>query len=250
MDTNEARRIRMVYAERDRTHKSNEGNPGRERMLRERSDTMERMLGDRLGRPLSEFRVLDIGCGKGSLLGWFHERGVPPENLFGIDLSPDRIRIAREAYPAFTFVEGHAEELAFADDWFDLVLLFTVVSSILDEAMARNVARDIGRVLKKGGAVVWHDVRYPNPWNPVLRAMTKRRIREFFPSFELKLESIYLLPPIARRLGRFTDRTYSMLASIPVLRSHYFGLLCPPHDPLTRQIAMSDRRAGEGRRYA
>jgi ubiquinone/menaquinone biosynthesis C-methylase UbiE len=245
MDTNEARRIRMVYAERDRTHKSNKGNPGRERMLRERSDTMERMLGDRLERPLSEFRVLDVGCGKGSLLGWFHERGAPPENLFGIDLSPDRIRIARETYPVFTFVEGDAEELAFPDDWFDLVLLFTVFSSIFDEAMARNVAWEIERVLKKGGAVVWHDLRYPNPWNPDLRAMTKRRICELFPSFELRLEPIYLLPPIARRLGRSTDWSYPMLASISVLRSHYFGLLCPPQNPLTRQIELSDRLPGE-----
>ena len=106
------------------------------------------------------------------------------------------------------------------------MLLFTVFSSILDEAMARNVAREIGRVLKQGGAVVWHDLRYPNPWNPTVRAMTKRRIRELFPSFELKPELIYLLPPIARRLGRFTDWTYPMLASISVLRSHYSGLLC------------------------
>jgi len=115
MNTNEARRIRTLYAERDRTHKSNEGNPGRERMLRERGDTMERMLGDRLERPLCEFRVLDIGCGKGNQPGWFYEKGGPPENLFEIDLSPDRISVARDAYPAFTFVEGSAEELAFPD---------------------------------------------------------------------------------------------------------------------------------------
>jgi ubiquinone/menaquinone biosynthesis C-methylase UbiE len=236
----------MVYAERDRAHKSNKGNPGRERTLRERGDTMERMLGDRLERPLSEFRVLDIGCGKGSLLGWFHEKGVPAENLFGIDLSSDRIRIARKTYPAFTFVEGDAEELGFPDNSFDLVLLFTVFSSILDEAMATNVAREIGRVLKQGGAVVWHDLRYPNPWNPTLRAMTKRRIRELFPSFELKLELIYLLPPIARRLGRFTDWTYPMLASIPVLRSHYFGLLCPSQGPVCREIELSEEGQERG----
>jgi ubiquinone/menaquinone biosynthesis C-methylase UbiE len=227
LDTNEARRIRMVYAERDRTHKSDEGNPGRERMLRERGDTMARVLGNRLEPPLSNLHVLDIGCGKGGLLGWFHERGVPAENLFGIDLSPERIRIARETYPAFTFVEGNAEELAFSDESFDFVLLFTVFSSILDKAMARNIAREIERVLKKGGAVVWHDMRYPNPWNPTIRAMTKRRIRDLFPSFELKLELIYLLPSLARRLGRFTDWSYPKLASIPVLRSHYFGLLFP-----------------------
>jgi hypothetical protein len=43
--------------------------------------------------------------------------------------------------------------------------------------MARNVARNISRVLTREGAVIWYDMRYPNPWNPNLVTMTKRRIR-------------------------------------------------------------------------
>jgi SAM-dependent methyltransferase len=250
MDSNEVRRIRMAYAERDRVHKSNNGNPGRRRTLRERSATMEHMLGERLKRPVSECRILDVGCGKGSVLNWFHERGVPPENLFGIDLLPDRIKIARETYPAFTFIEGNAEQLVFPDGWFDLVLVFTVFSSILDDAMASNVARSIGRVLKTNGVVVWHDLRYPNPWNSAVRAMTKSRIRKLFPLFELELELIDLLPPIANHLGRFTDRLYPMLAWFPVLRSHYFGLLWPPLNPLIRRIELSDRRPREECQHA
>jgi hypothetical protein len=77
-----------------------------------------------------------------------------------------------------------------------------------------------------------------------------RRISELSPSFELKLQLIYLVPPVARHLGRFTEWTYPMLVSIPVLRSHYFGLLYPPRKPLTRQIELSDRRSSGGRPYA
>jgi ubiquinone/menaquinone biosynthesis C-methylase UbiE len=224
---NEVHRIRSVYAERVRTHKSNAGTPGRERLLQDRNDALERILAERFQHPLSQCRVLDVGCGEGGLLGWFHERGVKPENLFGVDLLPDRIRIARETFPAFTFLAGNAEQLAFPDDWFDLVLVFTVFSSILDDAMARGVAQNIKRVLTSRGAVVWYDMRYPNPWNPAIRAMTKSRIREFFPSFELELESSSLLPPVAHRLGRLTDRIYPWLVSISVLRSHHIGLLLP-----------------------
>jgi ubiquinone/menaquinone biosynthesis C-methylase UbiE len=227
--SNEVRRIRSAYAERERTHKSNEGNPGRQRLLRERNDTLERILAERFQHPLSKCRVLDVGCGHGGLLGWFHEQGVKPENLYGIDLLPNRIRIARETFPAFTFLEGNAEQLAFPDDWFDLVLVFTMFSSILDAAMANRVAQNIGRVLTSRGVVVWYDMRYPNPWNPAIRAMTKSRIREFFPSFELQLEPSSLLPPVAHRLGQLTDRIYPLLASIPILRSHYIGLLRPSH---------------------
>ena len=225
--SNEVRRIRMAYAERERKHKSNEGNPGRERLLRDRNDTLERILAERFQRPLSQCRVLDVGCGRGDLLDWFHERGVKAENLYGVDLLPKRIRIARETFPALNFLEGNAEQLAFPDDWFDLVLVFTVFSSILDVAMARNVAQNIERVLTSRGVVVWYDMRYSNPWNPAIRAMTKSRIRELFPSFELQLKPSSLLPNVVYRLGRLTDRIYPLLASIPMLRSHYIGLLRP-----------------------
>jgi SAM-dependent methyltransferase len=250
MDSDEVRRIRRVYAEREQTHKSDKDNPGRQRLLRERNDTLESVLTKRFERPLSHCRVLDVGCGYGSLLGWFHERGVPPENLFGVDLLPNRIKIARETYPAFSFVEGNAEQLAFPDHSFDVVLLFTVFSSILDGAMARSVARNIGRLLDSGGVVVWYDMRYPNPWNPAVRAMTKPRIRELFPSFELELEPLSLLPPIARHLGRLPDWTYRFLALTPILRSHYFGLLRPPSNLLARAIDLSDGHSGERCKHA
>jgi ubiquinone/menaquinone biosynthesis C-methylase UbiE len=228
--SNEVRRIRLHYAERERTHKSRKGNPGRQRELRDRNNSLERIVAQRLPYPLSQCRVLDVGCGQGGLLGWFHERGVKAENLYGVDLLPNRIRIARETFPTFTFFEGNAEQLTFPDNWFDLVSVFTVFSSILDVAMAKSVARDIERVLTSRGAVVWYDLRYPNPWNPGIRGMTKSRIRELFPSYDLQLESITLLPPVARQLGQLTDRTYPLLASIPILRSHYIGLLRPPHE--------------------
>jgi ubiquinone/menaquinone biosynthesis C-methylase UbiE len=154
--------------------------------------------------------------------------GVPDGNLFGVDLLPNRIKFARETYPSFTFVEGNAEQFDFPDNSFDLVPAFTVFSSILDQNMAGNVARNISRVLKRSGAVVWYDMRYPNLQNPHLRAMTKRRIRELFRSFTLDLEPVSLLPPLARRLGRLADRAYPVLAALPLLRSHYLGLLRPP----------------------
>ena len=232
--SNEVHRIRSAYAERARTHKSNAGTPGRQRLVRDRNDTLERILAERFPHPLPQCRVLDVGCGEGSLLGWFHERGAKPGNLYGVDLLPDRIRVAHQTFPAFTFLGGNAEQLAFPDDWFDLVSVFTVFSSMLDDAMAQRVANNIERVLASQGAIVWYDMRYPNPWNPAIRAMTKSRIRELFPSFEFELESSTLLPPLAHRLGPFTDRLYPWLVSIPILRSHYIGLLRPSRSSRNR----------------
>jgi SAM-dependent methyltransferase len=227
----EMQRIKFAYAERDRTLtgtvKRDPANQGNQWLEREHRERLDQILETKLDKPLSECRILDVGCGYGSLLGWFHERGVPSENLFGIDLLPNRVGRARETYPEFTLLEGNSERLEFPDGSFDLVPVFTVFSSIIDLATARNVAQSIGRVLKDDGAVVWYDMRYPNPWNPHLRALTKGRIRELFPSFAFDLEPITVLPQLARRLGRSTDRTYPLLASISVLRSHYLGLLRP-----------------------
>jgi ubiquinone/menaquinone biosynthesis C-methylase UbiE len=231
-ESTEVHRIRTVYAERERrlakAVEYDKANRGYQRLVREYHDDLRRILAEQFERCLPDCRILDVGCGYGSLLGWFHELGVPAGNLFGVDLLPKRIQIARETFPAFTFLEGNAEQFDFPDRSFDLVLVFTVFSSILDPTMARNVARTIERLLRNGGAVAWYDMRYPNPRNPNLRAMTARRIHELFPSLTLDLRSVSLLPPLARRLGPFTDCAYPVLTSVPFLRSHYIGLLRAP----------------------
>lgn len=227
----EVSRIRRVYAERELTHaeieRADKANPGYQRLVQECFDRLGRMLIERFERPLAQCRILDLGCGSGHVLGWFHERGALPPNLVGIDLLPWRIAIARQNFPEFTFFNGNAESFDLPDQSFDLVAVLTVFSSILDSGMAHNIARTMRRLLKPDGAIVWYDMRYPNPRNPNLKAMTRRRIQELFPSFALQLETVSLLPPIARRLGSLTGKAYPVLASVPFLRSHYVGLLRP-----------------------
>ena len=222
-NSEEVDRIRRVYAARKST--LDRGNPGDLRSIRERDTALKHLLNEQFKDKLPRSRVLDIGCGRGALLDLFHQQGVPAEGLFGVDILPDRIDKARERYPGFTFIDGNAENIEFPDQWFDFVTVFTVFSSILDGGMAKNVARSIVRTLAADGVVVWCDMRYPNPWNSNVKVMTKSQIRELFPSFELQLQSLSLLPPLARHLGRFTESAYPRLAAIPILRSHYLGLL-------------------------
>lgn len=222
MSSYEVNRIKQAYARWEPTY--DKTNPGYLMCLSERNVRLKQLL-EKLLPTLARCRVLDVGCGDGSLLDMFHQQGVAAEGLFGIDLLPHRVRRARERYPAFTFSEANAEQMDFPDGWFDIVTLFTVLSSILDGRMAGNVARDTARVLAPGGVIVWYDMRYPNPWNRNVRPLTKARIRELFPSFNLELESLTLLPPVARRLGSQLNTLYPPLAGVPILRSHYLGLL-------------------------
>ena len=132
----------------------------------------------------------------------------------------------RSKWPALSPLQcANAEQLGFPDTSFDLVLLFTVFSSILNEQMSCNVAYEVSRVLRPGGAVLWYDFRYNNPRNPNVRGMTKRYIETLFPGLHMRLHTITLLPPLARRLGRLTPVLYPVLAAIPPLRTHYLGVL-------------------------
>ena len=178
--------------------------------------------------PLASRRILDLGCGSGERLAGFEDWGARPENLYGIDLIPDRIRAARRNFPQFTFELANAEELPFADGTFHLVAVFTVITSILDDRMLANVCREMTRVLVHGGAVAWYDFRINNPLNRHVRSISRSRIQNLFPAFEINLETISLLPPLARRLGPFTKLLYPPLASIPFLRSHNLGILIKP----------------------
>ena len=43
--------------------------------------------------------MLEVGCGSGGNLRRMIDYGAPPENLFGFDLLPDRLRQARRQCP-------------------------------------------------------------------------------------------------------------------------------------------------------
>ena len=178
--------------------------------------------------PLENRRILDVGCGTGERLAAFGNWGARPENMFGIDLIPDRICAARKHFPEITFELANAETLPFTDDSFDLVTVFTVFTSILDQRMAANVCREINRVLAPGGGIIWYDFRLNNPLNRHVRGISREQIRKLFPGFGTNLKAISLLPPLARRLGRLTNKLYPLLSTMPFLRSHYLGVLTKP----------------------
>lgn len=200
-------------------------NAGNTAIGQERAEALEALLkkADRL--PLKDSRILDVGCSTGHTLAGFTNWGASPANLYGVDLIDERIEKAKQRFPESHFRCENAEQLDFADQTFDLILLFTVFTSILDDQIAHNVAGEIRRVLKVGGSVVWYDFRYNNPRNSNVRGMNKRAIHRFFPNFHYDLQAITLLPPLARRLGSATKWLYSPLARIPLLRTHYIGLL-------------------------
>ena len=202
-------------------------NPGNQAILAERRRWTQQLLEKAGLLPLAGKQVLEVGSGTGGELAWLRELGAANENLVGIDILPDRVAAARRANPGIRFDHANAERMAFEDGTFDLVLALTVFSSIPSDAMARNVAAEITRVLGPKGAVLWYDVRYDSASNPNVKAVPAARVRALFPKLQAELHSVTVLPPLARRLGPLSG-AYAALAAVPPLRSHLIGLLRRP----------------------
>jgi len=229
----EVARIRRVYEAYETTPgvsaRWSSSNPGNRMIVDERDLMIRRLLQEHGFWPLGDARMVDIGCGSGGFLRRLESWGALPERIVGVDVFEPYLDEARSRQPNVRFVLGSAEVLPLEADGFDVASVFTVFSSILDDSVARAVAASIARVLRPGGAVLWYDLRYPNPFNRAnVHSVRRAEIAALFPGFVPHLRTVTVLPQLARRLGRTTDRVYRMLAAAEPLRTHYVGLLTKP----------------------
>ncbi|WP_043668020.1 class I SAM-dependent methyltransferase [Streptomyces xylophagus] len=65
--------------------------------------------------------VADLGCGPGRFTAYLAESGVP---IFGLDISPKMIELARRAYPNLTFTVGSMTAPEIGDDELGGILAF------------------------------------------------------------------------------------------------------------------------------
>jgi SAM-dependent methyltransferase len=99
-------------------------------------------------------RALDVGCGTGIVTAELAER-LGQEAVAAIDPSPPFLSAVRMRVPYVDLREGHAEELPFDDDSFDVALAQLSVHFMADPV--RGVA-EMARVVRPGGVVaaaVW-----------------------------------------------------------------------------------------------
>jgi ubiquinone/menaquinone biosynthesis C-methylase UbiE len=223
----ETDRIREVYQRYDTSRrwqrKRDLSNPGFTQLQQERWTAIHAILAERLRYPGSP-RVLDIGCGTGADL--VRIAGLLPDaELHGVDLSQARIEAARQAVPGADLRVQGAEALSFADRSFQVVVLSTVLSSILDADTRRRVAAEALRVTSEDGVLLVYDMRLPSPANRNVRAIGKRELRALLPGSRIRAQAITVLPPIARTVCRVWPRMYRHLARISPLRSHYLSVV-------------------------
>ncbi|MEV2273520.1 class I SAM-dependent DNA methyltransferase [Nonomuraea africana] len=91
--------------------------------------------------------VADIGCGPGHVAAHLHALGVP---VFGIDLSPRMVEVARRRYPGLRFQAGSMTALDLGDDELGGIVAWYSTHHIPSEQLP-TVFAEFCRTLAPGG---------------------------------------------------------------------------------------------------
>lgn len=232
--SDEQKRLSQVYGDRARRLPAeyySRFHPGHLFMAQGHERAQLRLLARAGLSDLSQSRILDFGCGVGGDLRRMLDLGAAPEHLYGVDLLTERLEQARALSPLINFQLADGQQLPYPDAHFDLVMQSTAFSSIVDPDVRRRVARELLRVLRPGGILLWYDMRVTNPRNPDLVPMTAAEVGRLFAEADIHLESATLLPPLARRLAGLSWPLCALLEALPLLRSHLIGLVRKPETP-------------------
>ncbi|MFJ9886035.1 class I SAM-dependent methyltransferase [Streptomyces sp. NPDC091287] len=95
--------------------------------------------------------VADVGCGTGRVTAHLHELGLGLD-MFGIDLSPRMVAVAREEHPGLRFEEGSMLDLGLPDASLGGLLAWYSTIHVPDEELPRAFG-EFHRVLAPGAHV-------------------------------------------------------------------------------------------------
>jgi ubiquinone/menaquinone biosynthesis C-methylase UbiE len=169
-------------------------------------------------------RVLDLGCGTGTLAIQVKRR-EPGAEVVGLDADPEMLSQAEAkaegAGVEVDLTEGMSTELPFEDGSFDRVLS-TLFFHHLDPEPKRRTAREIARVLRKGGEL--HVADWGPPSDPAM-AVAFLGIR-LLDGFENTAENVHgELPRIFEDAGLVraeqTDRLRTVFGTLALYRAEH-----------------------------
>jgi SAM-dependent methyltransferase len=199
---------------------------------------------------MASLRMVELGCGWGRNLHLFVELGVPASSIAGVDLIEHFIAFGQSQNPALKIAVGDATQTGFDDGSFDVVLLHTVLSSILDRDLQARLIGEARRLVKASGMVLIYDIddHYPVGRTEVsgeqvafIQPLPRRALRAMAEEAGLRirrLKSCGLMPRprklVFRGLSGKAGSGFSMrraaaalLSLLPRANSHYFVTLAP-----------------------
>jgi ubiquinone/menaquinone biosynthesis C-methylase UbiE len=194
--------------------------------IQQRQRATIRLLHEHGLMPLADKRILEVGSGIGGVLLELLSYGANPDLLHGTDLLAERVAVARRLLPHVGLSSSDGRHLPYPERSFDLLLQFTMFSSITDEAICYTVAKEMLRVVKPDGLILWYDF-WTNPTNKATRGIRARDIRRYFPNCHLTVRRITLAPPIARRVVPISWISAELLERFRLLNTHNLVAIHP-----------------------
>lgn len=190
-------------------------------------------------------KVLEVGCGTGVYTEKLAK--IIGADIFAIDISPDLLSKARDkiGYANVNFIEADLENLPFPDESFDAVVGVSILHHVgIDEAL-----REIRRVLRPGGSIVFSEPNMMNPQIVIQKNISfiKKRLGDSpgeTAFFRWQLSRIlenagfvnvkvvpfdFLHPLMPEKLINFTARFGLILEKFPVVKEFAGSLLISAH---------------------
>jgi SAM-dependent methyltransferase len=225
---NDLDRLRTIYEERNIRLANSDlysvFNPSYLFMWQQRQRSLIQLLSKTEINSLPHKKILEVGCGSGRVLTEFLSLGAKPELLFGIDLLLDRVSEAHQLLPGSGIACADGQNLPFPEQTFDLIIQYTVFSSILDPGIKVRVATNMLRLLKPNSFILWYDF-WLNPTNQQTRGIHPVEIRRLFPNCAYEFHKITLAPPLARRIVPFSWSLALFLESLKIFNTHYLAVI-------------------------
>ena len=110
---------------------------------------------------------------------------------------------------------------------FDVVFQSTVFSSVLSAPVREVIAREMTRVLKPNGVVLWYDFAFDNPKNKNVAGMKRDEVARLFPGAALDVRRVTLAPPLARQLVPRSWLVATLLERVRLLNTHLLIAIRP-----------------------
>jgi ubiquinone/menaquinone biosynthesis C-methylase UbiE len=124
-------------------------------------------------------RVLDVGPGDGTL---FHLVANEVRQCCGVDPSPNAVSRLTRLFQGVTNVEfkvGSAEEIPYADDSFDVVVINSVLQILPSKCAVERAIAELVRVCSPGGSVFVGELPFRSELSRGVLVHMGRKLREF-----------------------------------------------------------------------
>ena len=118
----------------------------------------------------SKSKVLDIGCGTGSILGYLKTKRKDLD-LYGLDSS--KFMVSKAKQKNIKIKEGDARKTSFSKNYFDVVISSSLLHHI---AKPKKAIYEMFRITKQQGIIVIRDLIRPDTLRDLQKIVSNRRI--------------------------------------------------------------------------